>query len=126
MNQTSRAAHIMIGTTGRAIDGNVWVNKLKDKIYEHIDCDLIVDDVRFLNEAKMLKAEGFTLIYLKTPWHIRFKRAKQRCGDNFEDLRHFNDPSEIACESIPETMFDYVWETTSQVDEGVKKLLGSI
>lgn len=126
MKQTSRAVHIMIGRTGRAIDENVWVNKLKDKLYEHSDCDIIVDDVRFINEAKMLKDEGFKLIYLKTPWHVRFKRVKLRCGDDLDDLQHFNDPSEIACESIPETMFDYVWETPSQIDDGVQTLSGSI
>ncbi len=128
MNQTSRAAHIMVGMAGREIDGEVWVKKLRDKINSdsYIHRDIIVDDVRFLNEVQMLKEEGFTIIYLKTPWHIRFKRVKLRCGENFEDLQYFNNESEIACESIPLSLFDHVWETPAQIDEGVNNILESI
>ena len=126
MNQTSRAAHIMIGMAGRAIDEDVWVKKLLDKIQECSYYDIVVDDVRFLNEAKALREAGFKLIYLKTPWHVRFKRIKLRCGDNYEDLKHFNDESEIACEDIPESMFDQIWETPIQIDDGIKNILESI
>ena len=126
MNQSSRAAHIMIGSAGRAIDPDVWVKKLLDKVQECSYYDIVVDDVRFLNEAKALRSAGFKIIRLKTPWHVRFKRIKLRCGDNYDDLQHFNDPSEIACEDIPESIFDEIWETPTEIDDGIKTVLESI
>ena len=126
MNQSSRAAHIMIGSAGRAIDPDVWVKKLLDKVQECSYYDIVVDDVRFLNEALELNRAGFKIIRLKTPWYVRFKRVKLRCGDNYDDLQHFNDPSEIACEDIPESIFDEIWETPTEIDDGIKTILESI
>jgi cytidylate kinase len=110
----------MVGMVGRHIDNDVWVKKMKSRLKRvH---NVIVDDVRFENEVKMLKEEGFTIIYLNTPWHVRFKRIRER-STYLEHVQYFNDPSEIACENIDKKYFDYVWSTPSEVDEGLKNLI---
>ena len=41
----------------------------------------MVDDVRFENEALALQHAGFVLVYLNTPWHVRFQRIRERTDD---------------------------------------------
>lgn len=44
---------------------NYWVNKLEDKITKTAHpCHFIIADVRFINEAEMVKRHGGTIIYI--------------------------------------------------------------
>ncbi|MBH45078.1 MAG: hypothetical protein CMC93_00500 [Flavobacteriaceae bacterium] len=118
LKDAGRGEHIMVGTVGRSIDNNIWINKL----IARIDGDVIVDDVRFENEAKVLKENGFTIIYLNVPWHVRFKRVLKRSDDLRDHIQYFANESETACETIDKRLFDYVCTTESQVDEVIENM----
>ncbi len=55
-----------IGTWGRQKDPNLWVNLFEKNLkrFEHTSDALIVTDLRFPNEAEMLKRHGFKLIHI--------------------------------------------------------------
>lgn len=126
MGHTGRSAHIMVGMVGRQIDNNVWVGKLIDRITAHEQAgrtNLVVDDVRFQNEAKALKEAGFTIIYLNTPWHVRFQRIRERTDDLSQHIEWFAHPSETAPERIDRTYFDFICSTEKDVEKVVNNLL---
>lgn len=126
MGHKGRSAHIMVGMVGRQIDNNVWVEKLMERIgaYEAAGKkDLVVDDVRFQNEAKALKEAGFTIIYLNTPWHVRYQRIRERTDDLNEHIEWFAHPSEVAPEKIDRKYFDFICSAEEEVEKVVNKLL---
>jgi len=51
-----------IGTAMRGIDSDVWINSILTKCKQH-SC-VIVDDIRYVNEAIALQNEGFILIFI--------------------------------------------------------------
>lgn len=62
-----------IGTWGRQKDPKVWSTLLRQQIarYEYSSDALIVTDLRYPNEAEMLKTEGFKLIRINRSLHHR-------------------------------------------------------
>lgn len=70
----NRIIYQKVGLAMREIDPNVWVNYLEYYIHKNEGEKLVVDDLRFANEAKMLKANGFILILVSTSTEIRNKR----------------------------------------------------
>lgn len=62
--------------TKKYFGDNIFVNTLQKQIQDKRSIVfIVVDDVRYEAEAKMLKKEGFFLIYLDTPDEIRKQRA---------------------------------------------------
>ena len=124
MGQTGRGSHIMVGTIGRQIDNRVWIDKMMERIqkHDHLDTNIIVDDVRFENEAKALKDAGFILVYLDTPWHVRFQRIRERTDDLNEHIQWFAHPSEVALEKVDKSYFDFICKKEEDVDLVIKDL----
>lgn len=123
MGKEGRASHIMVGMCGRHIDEDVWVKKVMKSIDETpILCPIIVDDIRFENEAVALKNAGFTLVYLNTPWAVRFKRILTRSSDLNEHVQWFGHESEVAPENIDKKHFDYICTN----EEDVKSVIDTI
>lgn len=65
----SRLILQQIGGSMRAIDKDVWINHLISTLKWYVDtgrmnahAPIVVDDLRLVNEAEALKANGFTLI----------------------------------------------------------------
>ena len=83
-----------IGTSMRNIDPSVWVNKLIRSVDTTAHA-VIVDDVRYPNEALSLKRNGFTIVWLDVDDAERKKRIdqlyKKSAGEHLEGLSH---PSE--------------------------------
>ena len=63
MKGKDRALLQAIGTAFRRIDEDVWIKHLLRRLQGGDEC-VVVDDVRFRNEAQLLKQNGFMLIYL--------------------------------------------------------------
>ncbi len=60
---TVRDILLEIGTNGRKLDSNVWVNALDANLLKVKNKSLvIITDLRFINEYEYLKSRGFTLI----------------------------------------------------------------
>lgn len=125
MGHRGRSSHIMVATVGRQINRRLWIDKLMDRIEKYKQAgteNIIVDDVRFENEAKTLKDAGFTLVYLDTPWHVRFQRIRERTDDLNEHIQWFAHPSEVALETIDKSYFDFICKKEDEVDSVIKEV----
>lgn len=79
-----REAYITIGEAFRAVDENVWVERLKGRVEESYQWDVvIVTDLRRKNEEEYLKDDGFTTILVDASDDIRIARAKA-LGEHLE------------------------------------------
>lgn len=75
----------------RSYDPDVWVNCLLARVELDIH-RVVVDDVRFINEAKALRDRGWRLIYIDTSDEVRKQRCIERDGHWDESV--LNHPSE--------------------------------
>ena len=81
----------------RSEDPDVWVRYLLKRV-EQETRPVVVDDVRFPNEAITLNRCGWKLVYLDCPYEVRKKRCLQRDGQFDESaLEH---PSETGVDEI--------------------------
>lgn len=73
----SRIVLQQLGQKMREIDPNVWVNLAIGNLPDNPDMDLIViDDLRYVNEAVALRAKGFVLIRVEAIEEVRQARIK--------------------------------------------------
>ena len=96
-----------IGMKMREIRPMVWIDYVieESKGYEFV----VVDDVRFVNEAKQFKENGWKLVKLEITDEIQKSRLQNTYGDDWES--HWNnrsDPSEAEVDKIPIEWFDLV------------------
>jgi dephospho-CoA kinase len=79
-----------IGGKMREIDPNVWVN-FTIRLAEQY-ADVIIDDVRYLNEIDALKNAGFTIVYLEVTAEQQRERILTHYWDDatqhFDRLNH--------------------------------------
>ena len=77
----------------KEINQDVWVNYI---IKQTIDKDnIIIEDLRFLNEAKFLQDNGFIIIKLTVEENIQWLRLKQTYPTTWQEhLNNFNHNSE--------------------------------
>jgi len=92
-----RKAYQKIGSAFRSIDKNVWVRIVLIKV-EEIQGNVVVDDLRYLNELYLLKKHGFITIRLK-----RAKRLRLKAGYDVFDQHE----SEVELDNYPQ-LFDYI------------------
>lgn len=116
IGKSDRSSHILVGMVGRHISPDYWI----DHLLKRIPDEVIVDDVRFANEAKKLKENGFTLIYLDLPWYTRFKRLQRR-SENYSDIEWFAHESEYSLQDFKD--FDYICKSEKEVNQLIEKLL---
>ena len=59
----------------RVIDPNIWINAMDEKLSradtKHISANIFVTDVRFPNEADLLRKHGFKIIRISRPLEAR-------------------------------------------------------
>lgn len=107
MKEKNRELLVNIGTKMREIDKDVWANFTINecKSYENV----IIDDVRYLNEFNKLKEDGgWILIKLAIDPVLQLKRLKQTYPNTWEThLKYIKDDSE-KIHNIPDDLFDYV------------------
>ncbi len=92
-----------IGMKMREIREDVWI----DYLINHEGDNLIVDDVRFINEAEKLKAAGWTLIRINIDDELQKERLQFTYPDDWEV--HWNsrqDSSEAQVDLIPAELLD--------------------
>lgn len=80
----------------RSEDKNVWIRHLLKRC---VGSGWVVDDVRFLNEAKVLQGEGWVLLYIDINDEVRLERMRAR-GDDFDAdmLKHESEAEvELIC-----------------------------
>jgi hypothetical protein len=95
-----------IGAAGREIDPMMWINDTIRCAEAHDR--VVVDDLRFVNEAMALSDQGFIIIRLNFPDdETQMQRLMTAYPDDWE--RHWdarNDISETEIMAIPDEMVD--------------------
>lgn len=98
-----------VGTEwGRSIDPDIWVKLLIDKV-KHLDCPIIVTDVRFVNEFEALKKEGFTMVRIVRDIDVDMPTAA---------ANHLSETSALNA-NLP---WDYIINNDSTLEELYKQL----
>jgi cytidylate kinase len=93
MEGKDRSLLINVASKMREIDPDVWANYVVNEIENDSISNCIIDDLRFQNEADLLK--DWTFISLITPKEVRVKRIKELYTKNYEDhLKNMDHVSE--------------------------------
>ena len=75
-----------VGGAMRGVNPKVFVNILENKIKElEKDYDIVVSDVRQLNEFQMLEDNGFTFVFIDTNLNNRVQRIELRDNIKIND-----------------------------------------
>lgn len=124
MEEKDRKLLQIIGATGRALDPNMWINKLLDVVRTDNEIIWVVDDVRYLNELRCLKGQGFTTVYIDVPEDVRKARILKLYGENAQQhIDNMNDESETALEkALVDGLFDRTWKTLTTKELRMKCL----
>ncbi len=107
MTKKDRPLLQQIGMKMREIRESVWLDAVINEAKHHPDA--VCDDVRFINEAKTLKDEGWLLVKLEIDEDLQKSRLKSTYGEDWEV--HWNnrsDPSEAEVDKIPLDWFDLI------------------
>jgi broad-specificity NMP kinase len=113
-----------IGKKMREVRSSVWVDYL---LHQSAEGDVVCDDVRFVNEARRLQEDGFTIILLNIPEDLQKDRLQRTYPDNWEV--HWNarlDASEL--DMWGTDILEYIDDTLIVEDgeEMYEKLLNSL
>ena len=125
MTKKDRPLLQQIGMKMREIRESVWLDAViqQAKKYDFVVCD----DVRFINEAKNLKEDGWLLVKLDIAEDLQKSRLQNTYGDDWEV--HWNnrtDPSEAEVDKIPLDWFDVVIQASdddSPIENLMKELI---
>lgn len=101
-NGKPRKHYQVIGQSFRELDENIWVNKALEELETHWntfgDYPVIITDLRQLNEYKVMKSLGFTVIKVEAEEEVRLKRIAA-AGDTCtpDQLNHDTELQADAC-----------------------------
>lgn len=122
----NRKGYQLVGHVGRQVDPEAWVNILTKEILQMPPrSNIIVDDIRYENEMIALRAMGFVIVYMNTPWHTRLKRIQQWHEDDLlfgNVVQWVTHESELQLEKLPEKMFDKVIVDEEELKEYIDSL----
>jgi len=90
----------------RSEDKEVWIRHLLKRCE---GAGWVVDDVRFMNEAKILMKNGWILLFVESQDHVRYDRLVKR-GDSF-DVDMLKHASEAEVDLIRQRIVDGIWKT---------------
>ena len=81
-NNTSRKILQDVGIDLRKHDPDVWIKYLLNALkIGHQDCDIVVDDLRFQNEAEWFRENGFILVLVTADENKRRDRIEELYPD---------------------------------------------
>ena len=124
MTKKDRPLLQQIGMKMREIRESVWLDAviLQSKNHDFVVCD----DVRFVNEAKNLKEDGWLLVKLDISEDLQKQRLQDTYGDEWEvHWPNSTDASEAEGDMIPLEWFDLVVPAAndSSVQKAVEELI---
>lgn len=122
----NREGYQLVGQVGRQVDPEAWIKILTKEILQMPPrSNIIVDDIRYKNEMIALRAMGFMIVYMNTPWHTRLKRIQQRHEDDLlfgNVVDWVTHESELQLETLPEKIFDKVIVDKEELEEYIQSL----
>jgi dephospho-CoA kinase len=112
MKNKDRNLLINVGKKMREIDVDVWLNYVCEK---HKTNFVIIDDIRYKNEYKKFKEEGFLIIRIIISKDLQMERLQNTYADSWVDhLRNISDPSETNLDDMQYGDFDLVIDTDKE------------
>lgn len=85
----------------KEIDNDVWINYLDSEIEKADTCNILVDDLRFLNEFNYLKKKKFLIIKLEIDNQLQIQRLKKTYTETYQEhIERINDISESFIDKI--------------------------
>ena len=104
MKEKDRPLLQKIGMKMREVRPSVWIDYIIDvgDRYE----DIVIDDVRFVNEAKALHEAGWIVIRLNIDDDLQQERLKMTYDDWEVHWNNRHDPSEMEVDQIPDEYLD--------------------
>lgn len=105
----------MLGSEIRNMKVDAWANFVMKRINAEAPLRVVIDDMRYLNEADILKEHGFVLIKLYTPAFLVKKR--HIAGFNQQTNAH---PSEVEIDAID---IDYAIDTSGTLEQAYRKVM---
>jgi len=124
MTKKDRPLLQQIGMKMREIRESVWLDSVISQSENYLQ--VVCDDVRFINEAKTLKDNGWMLIKLDIEDDLQKSRLQKTYGEDWEV--HWNnraDPSEAEVDKIPIEWFDEII-VASNDDSPIESLLKTV
>ena len=107
MKEKNRKLLQSIGTKMREIDPNVWANYIENKY--NSNSNVIIDDLRYENEATMLKKNGFFIIKLEISHELQHKRIKDLYKSDYNNhIKNINHQSENSIDNLDDCIFDLI------------------
>jgi len=105
----------ILGTKVRELEKDAWVNFVIKQISAEKPLRAVIDDMRYLNEADILRKNDFTLVKLYTPESLVSKRGV--AGFSPEAMQH---PSEIEIDAIKP---HYTIDTSGTLEHAYKTII---
>jgi len=105
-----------LGTKVREVQQDAWANFVGRQIEAEAPLRATIDDARYLNEAAVLKENGFTLVRLTAD--VGARKSRRIIGFNPQTDTH---PSETETDKIE---VDYELDTSDSVDACYAKVIG--
>jgi dephospho-CoA kinase len=105
-----------IGMKMREIEENVWLDYVLESANRQLGI-VIVDDVRFINEAVTMKENEWIMIKIVVDEETQLERLKKTYPYDWE--RHWenrNNPSESQVDHILDEVFDFVIDANDVMD----------
>ena len=106
MKEKDRHLLQQIGTKMREINSNIWIEYLTHKHKD--DVHIIIDDVRYINEANTLKKNGYFLIKLNISNELQETRIKLLYENSDQHLNKRNHDSETSLDMLNDDIFDLI------------------
>lgn len=106
----------ILGTKVREVETDAWINYVIKQIEVEDPLRAVIDDMRYLNEAEILRKKGFELIKLHTPKSTVAKRGITGFSDHA--LQH---PSEVEIDAIDA---DVIIDTSGTLEQAYEIMMG--
>ena len=102
----------------REINEDVWVKLTEKDIIEAGGANMIIDDLRFPNEHKMLKKLGFIVIKLDINRDLQYERIISTYPDTYsQHISRCNDLSETFYNDLN---YDYILKITKETEQNIQ------
>ncbi len=110
-----RLAYQKVGDGGRKkLYENIWIDTLLQQVSKSNPKLVVVDDVRYLNEVKILKSAGWIIVKIEIDDTLQVERLKETYPLDWEiHANARNHPSESEVDYITSDMVDLVVRATN-------------
>lgn len=118
MKDKNRGLLISLATKMREIDPLVWIKCVLRFCDKNQDCDIIIDDLRLLNEYETLKSDNWFIVKIDIDEKVRLERLESKYKFKFNDhKKYFDCISENDVVSLENDSFNFIIQNNSDINK---------